>query len=65
MPKFVTVLPHVPTCGMSRSAHVKLTIPPVLVTHAKMEVDVFLCIRYVTLSSTVIVVRMSMSTIVK
>ena len=65
VPKFVTVLPHVLTCGMSGSPLAKHIMPPVLVTLAKMVVDVFLWIRYVTLSWTVIVVRMSMNTIVK
>ena len=65
VPMFVTAIPHVLTCGMSGSPLAKLTMPPVLVTHAKMVVDVFLCIRYVTLSWTVIVVRMSMNTNVR
>ena len=40
--RFVTVLPHVLTCGMSRLPPAKLTMPPVLVTHARMVVGVYL-----------------------
>ena len=50
VPRFVTVLPHVLTCGMSRFQPVRLTMHPVLATHARMAVGVFLQMRFVTQS---------------
>ena len=63
--KFVTVLPHVLTCGMSRLPPVRLTMCLVLVMHARMAVGVFLQMRCVTQSYIVIVARMRMNTNVK
>ena len=50
VPKCVTLLPHVLTCGTSRSPHVRSIMPPVLGILVRMTVGVFLYRSFVTQS---------------